>query len=83
DLQKSRDNWPSYSRSYGTLSLVYYNAGDIANAKQNYKKAIELCAKYRDDINSLEGMFNGKEESKQIFKEILKLCEDEGIINEK
>jgi len=77
DLIENEKLWSQESFTYGTLAFAYFQNDQIKKAKESYKKAIEIEPKYKDNIDSLEGIFNGTDEAKAVFKEILKLIEAE------
>ena len=80
DLNKVQEkfpekNWISYSIAY-----TYYKLGDIEKAKQNYiiasKNSVEANSKvFPDEIISVTNEFTEKIETKEVFKEILKMLE--------
>ena len=77
DLIENEKLWSQESFTYGTLAYAYYQANHIEKAKASYQKAMEIEPKYRADIDGLTGIFNGTDEAKAVFKEILKLIDAE------
>jgi len=73
-------DFPEISWHYGSLALLYYKMGNFKEANNCITKVYIDEPEYRDDIDSIEGFLDGKDESKLIFNELLKLYETDNNI---
>ena len=78
DLNRVEEIFPEENWFYNSLAYTYYKLGDIEKTKKYYLTSTETIIKDKsNNMSNLTDEFTNKIETKEVFKEISKILEED------